>query len=87
MLDESTADPSTSLRFGRDDNSFIGWVGVPKKDSHLDKKGHKLCKSAGAPNEQKIKPMESISISGVHFPLNLPQASQLLGMTKEGCLS
>jgi hypothetical protein len=35
-----------------------------------------------AHNEQKIKPIESISISGVHFTLNLPQASQLLGMTK-----
>jgi hypothetical protein len=39
---------------------------------------------AGKPaalNEQKIKPIESISISSVHFTLNLPQASQLLGMT------
>jgi hypothetical protein len=35
-----------------------------------------------APNEQKIKPTESISISSVHFTLNLPQASRLLGMTK-----
>jgi hypothetical protein len=35
-----------------------------------------------APNEQKIKPIESISIFSVHFTLNLPQASQLLGMTK-----
>jgi hypothetical protein len=34
-----------------------------------------------APNEQKNKPIESISISSVHFTLNLPQASQLLGMT------
>jgi hypothetical protein len=34
------------------------------------------------PNEQKIKPIESISISSVHFSLNLPQASQFLGMTK-----
>jgi hypothetical protein len=35
-----------------------------------------------APNEQKIKPIESISISSVHFSLNLPQASQFLGMTR-----
>jgi hypothetical protein len=35
-----------------------------------------------APNEQKINPIESISISSVHFTLNLPQASRLLGMTK-----
>jgi hypothetical protein len=35
-----------------------------------------------APNEQKIKPIESISIFSVHFTLNLPQASQFLGMTK-----
>ena len=35
-----------------------------------------------APNEQKIKPVESISISSVHLTLNLPQASRLLGMTK-----
>jgi len=34
------------------------------------------------PNEQKIKPIESISIFSVHFTLNLPQESQLLGMTK-----
>jgi hypothetical protein len=34
-----------------------------------------------APNEQKIKPIESISIFSVHFTPNLPQASQLLGMT------
>jgi hypothetical protein len=34
------------------------------------------------PNEQKIKPIESISIFSVHFILNLPQASRLLGMTK-----
>ena len=47
---KGTADPSTSLRFG--------------------------------PNEQKIKPIESISIFSVHFTLNLPQESQLLGMTK-----
>jgi hypothetical protein len=33
------------------------------------------------PNEQKIKPIESISIFSVHFTLNLPQASRLLGMT------
>jgi hypothetical protein len=37
-----------------------------------------------APNEQKIKPIESISISSVHFSLNLPQASQFLGMTQVG---
>jgi hypothetical protein len=36
-----------------------------------------------APNEQKIKPIESISISSVHFSLNLPQASQFLGMTNQ----
>jgi hypothetical protein len=30
---------------------------------------------------KKIKPIESISISTVHFTLNLPQASRLLGMT------
>jgi hypothetical protein len=36
-----------------------------------------------APNEQKIKPIESISIFSVHFTLNLPQASQLLGMNKK----
>src|ERR1700730_8405258 len=36
-----------------------------------------------APNEQEIKPTESISIFSVHFTLNLPQASRLLGMTKE----
>jgi hypothetical protein len=35
-----------------------------------------------APNEQKIKPIESKSIFSVHFTLNLPQASQFLGMTK-----
>jgi hypothetical protein len=35
-----------------------------------------------APNEQKIKPTESISICSFHFNLNLPQASRLLGMTK-----
>jgi len=35
------------------------------------------------PNEQKIKPIESISIFSVHFTLNLPQASRYLGMTKE----
>jgi hypothetical protein len=35
-----------------------------------------------APNEQKINPIESISIFSVHFTLNLPQASRLLGMTK-----
>jgi hypothetical protein len=35
-----------------------------------------------APNEQKIKPIESVSVSSVHFSLNLPQASQFLGMTK-----
>jgi hypothetical protein len=35
-----------------------------------------------APNEQKIKPIESISIFSIHFTLNLPQASRLLGMTK-----
>src|ERR1700730_11805218 len=35
-----------------------------------------------APNEQEIKPTESISIFSVHFTLNLPQASRLLGMTK-----
>jgi hypothetical protein len=34
------------------------------------------------PNEQKIKPIESSSVSSVHFSLNLPQASQFLGMTK-----
>jgi hypothetical protein len=33
------------------------------------------------PNEQKIKPTESTSISSVHFTLNLPQASRLLEMT------
>jgi hypothetical protein len=32
-------------------------------------------------DEQKIKPIESISIFSVHFTLNLPQASRLLGMT------
>ena len=31
---------------------------------------------------KKIKPVESVSISGVHLTLNLPQASRLLGMTK-----
>jgi hypothetical protein len=36
-----------------------------------------------SPNEQEIKPTESISIFSVHFTLNLPQASRLLGMTKE----
>ena len=42
------------------------------------------CRSLGyAPNEQEIKPTESISIFSVHFTLNLPQASRLLGMTKE----
>jgi|ERR1700677_1624118 hypothetical protein len=35
-----------------------------------------------ARDEQKIKPIESISVSSVHFSLNLPQASQFLGMTK-----
>jgi hypothetical protein len=30
---------------------------------------------------KKIKLTESISISSVHFTLNLPQASRLLGMT------
>jgi hypothetical protein len=35
-----------------------------------------------APNEQKIEPIESISVSSVHFSLNLPQANQFLGMTK-----
>src|ERR1700730_2683304 len=33
-----------------------------------------------APNEQEIKPTESISIFSVHFTLNLPQASRLLLM-------
>jgi hypothetical protein len=37
---------------------------------------------SAAPNEQKIKLTESISISSVHFTLNLPQASRLLGMTR-----
>jgi hypothetical protein len=40
-----------------------------------------------APNEQKIKPIESISIFSVHFTLNLPQASQFLGMTKCGVVT
>src|ERR1700683_4333399 len=40
-----------------------------------------------APNEQKIKPIESISIFSVHFTLNLPQASRLLGMTKVGAVA
>jgi hypothetical protein len=41
------------------------------------------CRSLGsAPNEQKIKPIKSILISSVNFTLNLPQASQLDGMTK-----
>jgi hypothetical protein len=31
---------------------------------------------------KKIKPIESISICSVHFTLNLPQASRLLGMTR-----
>ena len=47
----------------------------------------RLSESA-APNEQEIKPTESISIFSVHFTLNLPQASRLLlGMTKRrvGC--
>jgi hypothetical protein len=45
--------------------------------------GKENCRSLGfAPNEQKIKPIESISVSSVHFSLNLPQASQFLGMTK-----
>jgi hypothetical protein len=67
LVVERTAGPSTSLRSGRDDNFVAGrW----------------LKKSQASPNEQKIKPIESISISGVHFTLNLPQASQLLGMTK-----
>jgi hypothetical protein len=35
-----------------------------------------------APNEQKTKPIESISICSVHSTLNLPKASRLLGMTK-----
>jgi hypothetical protein len=37
---------------------------------------------SAAPNEQEIKPTESISIFSVHFTLNLPRASRLLGMTK-----
>jgi hypothetical protein len=39
--------------------------------------------SAFAPNEQKINPTESISISSVHFTLKVPQACRLLPMTKE----
>jgi hypothetical protein len=60
----------------RDDNSYLGGgcecprkIVIPKKVTY-------------SPNEQEIKPIESISIFGVHFTLNLPQASQLLGMTK-----
>ena len=48
----------------------------------VSRNGPLNCRSLGcAPNEQKIKLTESISISSVHFTLNLPQASRLLGMT------
>jgi hypothetical protein len=52
---------------------------------NISRKGPLNCRSLGfAPNEQKINLIESISISSVHFTLNLPQASRLLlGMTKE----
>jgi hypothetical protein len=43
-------------------------------------KTRKIKKVTTSPNEQKIKPIESISIFSVHFTLNLPQASQLLLM-------
>jgi hypothetical protein len=45
------------------------------------KKQEKIEKVTSSPNEQKIKSIESISIFSVHFTLNLPQASRLLGMT------
>jgi hypothetical protein len=53
------------------------------RSKNISTTGPLNCRSLGfAPNEQKIKPTESISISSVHFTLNLPQASWLLGMTK-----
>jgi hypothetical protein len=53
---------------------------------NISRKGPRNRRSLGfaPPNEQKINPIESISISSVHFTLNLPQASRLLGMTKGG---
>jgi hypothetical protein len=44
-------------------------------------------KSQAPPNEQKIKPVESIFISGVHFTLSLPQARRVhAGKATEGQL-
>jgi hypothetical protein len=64
---------------------------VLRSVENISTKGPRNCRSLHgspgqvgfAPNEQKINPTESISISSVHFTLNLLQASQLLGMTKE----
>jgi hypothetical protein len=47
-----------------------------QKTSHAGLSSAASRKSGYAPNEQKIKPIESILISSVHFTLNLPQASQ-----------
>ena len=79
-----TADPSASSGFP------VGVVvSVDLMRLSLEKAAYVVVYESGvvgnpefAPNEQKIKPVESISISSVHLTLNLPQASRLLGMTK-----
>jgi hypothetical protein len=58
-----------------------GLIGAPKTFVGVVISLLTRLRASTAPNEQKIKPIESISICSVHFTLNLPQASQLLGMT------